>query len=811
MNSMLINKLTLWQNTCRWLLVSLSLLMLVFALMGVKKGIHLDTNLRSLAPSFSKDAALNQALNQLSAKASQSIILVLAHQDQDTVDQASERMQEWVEAAIEADKNNLLAYNNSTEILASYQQLLKNHAGYFLGDQAKAALIKQDEKQLNQLALSNLYGSASQIQLTDVSYDPFGFVNEYAVALLNNLTANLQAESRLVEYLGQSVYIAPQLLQIKTDGFAMATQAVALQQIQQLQNQLQQNFPDLQIFQSGMIFFAADSAQSAQADISLISMGSGIGVILLMLLMFRSLKAFLLPMVSIGLGVLFAFLLCQALFGAVHILTLVFGASLIGVVVDYSLHYFYFCVHQQKIENPQVQLRAKSAFYRALLLSLLSSVVGYAALAVSGLDALTQIATFSAAGLIFSWLFVVVCGHYLTQSVNVYDRLLSQSIAKIISALKPLAQGRVLFPLLIALVVILCVSFPKMQVSDSPKALINTNQELVDREQLVNAWVSGYEPASFLVVSGESEQQVFDRIENLRHQLSKQKSIFPESTDLLAVDQFLPSPNVQRQNHQLNQWLYDSNNLFAASFIKQQGLDELVNLQDLQAQLGMQSTVSPIELFSSSNSMPSLWVESSLDKKILSFMLIPKHTQITELKNIVLGLDGVVYFSAVDETREGLQHLRESAMQYLLLALSFIALLLIYQYRLKKSLYLIAIPLMSLCGSLVLLMLFNIPLSLFHVMALFLVLGLGIDYVVFVAEMTSANLENANDGDFFPAIVLSSVTNLLSFGLLALSSMPAVNAFGITLLFGCTLNLLGAIWLVAIWRKTFLVSVNQSH
>lgn len=804
MNAKLVNKLTLWQNSFRWLLIGLSLLMLVFALNVINKGAHLDTNLRSLAPSFSKDVALNQALNQLSSSASQSVILVLAHPDQDTVDQASDLMQELIETAAQANKNNLLSFNNSADVASTYQELLKNHALYFLGDQAKAALIKQDEQQLNQLALSNLYGSASQIQLTDVSYDPFGFVNEYAVGLLNNLTANMQTESRLVQHQGQSIYIYPQLLQINTDGFSLGTQTIALQQIQQLKSQLLKEFPDLQIYESGMIFFAADSAQSAQADISLISIGSTIGVILLLLLVFRSIKAFLLPVISIGLGVLFAFLFCQTLFGSIHILTLVFGASLIGVVVDYSLHYFYFCAHQNTITNQQNLLIAKSAFYRALSLSLLSSVVGYAALAASGLEALTQIAIFSASGLVFSWLFVVVCGQYLTRSVKVYDTILNQAISKIIATLKPVATSVILFPLMLLLMVYLGFSYPTIPVSDSPKALVNNNQTLMEREQLVSSWVSGYEPASFVVVSGESEQEVFDRIANLRNVLSKQSKIFPESTSLLGVDQLLPAPNIQQENYRLNQWLYHPDNQFAAQFIAQQEMGELVNLSELQQQLNKQQAASPADLFSAGSAMPSLWVQSSLDKTILSFMLIPKHAQIAELQKTLQELDGVTYFSAVDETKEGLKHLRESALQYLLLALLFIAMLLLVQYRIKKSLYLIAIPIISLCGSLALLMLFNISLSLFHVMALFLVLGLGIDYVVFVAEMTSANLENANDGDFFPAIVLSSVTNLLSFGLLALSSMPAVNAFGITLLFGCTLNLLGAIWLVAIWRKRFL-------
>ena len=43
------------------------------------------------------------------------------------------------------------------------------------------------------------------------------------------------------------------------------------------------------------------------------------------------------------------------------------------------------------------------------------------------------------------------------------------------------------------------------------------------------------------------------------------------------------------------------------------------------------------------------------------------------------------------------------------------------------------------------------------------------------------------------AIFLSALTSLLSFGLLGLSAIPVVAAFGITLLIGNSFNLLGAI------------------
>ncbi len=799
-----------WQTMCRWLLGLLTLVMLASAIYTLIPGIKLDTNLRSLSPSFSDDLALNQTLNRLSSDASRSVILVLTHEDQDRLDEISDFFQSQMEL-MAVDNNNLLEYPDQSELLKVYSKILQDYPFNFLGKGAEAALTSKDQHRINQLALANLYGNASSIKLIDIEKDPFGFMNEYAVSALENLTANMQIESRQVEYQGKKIYIAPQMLTINIDSLSLAMQKIALQQIHQLQAAIKKEFPDVQLFQTGMIFFAADSAQSAQADINLISIGSTIGVILLLLLIFRSIKAFFLPIISIGLGVCTAFFICHSLFGSIHILTVVFGASLIGVVVDYSLHYFYFCVHQKSLAENKLLL-ARSALNRALLFSLVSSVVGYVALAASGLTALMQVAIFSAVGLIYAWLFVVVFGQRLTKNVKVYDATLNRGIVWIISRLGYIAKPRILFVSIAVLISLLW--FDAMPVNDSPKALINNNPDLIAQEQLVNGWVSSYEPASFILVSGDNAQQVYDRIAKLEASLSK-KSLFPESARLLGVNQFLPSPKEQENHYELNGWMYQASNPFAENFIQQQGLDVVVNLPALQNQYRNQANkiVSPTTLFEAARTIPSLWIEKKLLDKdpLLSFMLIPKQTDIAELKKAIETHEGVRYFSAIEETQSGLQHLRESALKFLILAIVMIGAILCYQYQWKKTLHLIAIPVMSICGSLLLLNMLNIPLTLFHVMALFLVLGLGMDYVVFVAEMTSTEIESANDGDFFPAIVLSAMTNMISFGLLALSSMPAVNAFGITLLFGCSLNLLGAFWLAAIWRKTFLASVEKSN
>jgi predicted exporter len=85
----------------------------------------------------------------------------------------------------------------------------------------------------------------------------------------------------------------------------------------------------------------------------------------------------------------------------------------------------------------------------------------------------------------------------------------------------------------------------------------------------------------------------------------------------------------------------------------------------------------------------------------------------------------------------------------------------------------------------------GIPITLFHIMALFLVLGLSMDYVIFAAEMTDNSVATLT------AIVLAATTSLLSFGLLVFSSLPAVSAFGITVIIGSALNLFGAMALAS--------------
>jgi predicted exporter len=76
----------------------------------------------------------------------------------------------------------------------------------------------------------------------------------------------------------------------------------------------------------------------------------------------------------------------------------------------------------------------------------------------------------------------------------------------------------------------------------------------------------------------------------------------------------------------------------------------------------------------------------------------------------------------------------------------------------------------------------DIPLTLFHLFGAYLILGLGLDYGIF---MWGAG---GQDNDCAAAILLSAATTIVSFGLLSASATPMVQSFGITIFLGTVMN-----------------------
>jgi predicted exporter len=107
-------------------------------------------------------------------------------------------------------------------------------------------------------------------------------------------------------------------------------------------------------------------------------------------------------------------------------------------------------------------------------------------------------------------------------------------------------------------------------------------------------------------------------------------------------------------------------------------------------------------------------------------------------------------------------------------------LLLLLRYGPRGALGVVAVPLGAAAICFGALGFLAEPISLFNIMALLLILGIGVDYGIFfreAGEMSTPTLL---------AVAMSTMTTVLAFGLLAVSATAAVHAFGITLLIGIT-------------------------
>ena len=121
----------------------------------------------------------------------------------------------------------------------------------------------------------------------------------------------------------------------------------------------------------GTNFHSYKSSTSAQSEISVISTVSLIAVILILLFVFRSGLPLLGSLFSISASVLIAFCATHLFFGNIHMTALVFGTSLIGSCIDYSLHYFINKKTEKSLDSAE---KIRRHLFNGLILSLLSTV-----------------------------------------------------------------------------------------------------------------------------------------------------------------------------------------------------------------------------------------------------------------------------------------------------------------------------------------------------------------------------------------------------------------------------------------------------
>ena len=339
-------------------------------------------------------------------------------------------------------------------------------------------------------------------------------------------------------------------------------------------------------------------------------------------------------------------------------------------------------------------------------------------------------------------------------------------------------------PILIVAVIFIFLGISKIVPNDNINQLQNTPDHLLKNELWAAKFSGEFDKSRFFLVEGDSADDVLKNEEDLTDRLQQycDQGLLGKYQ---AISTTIPSKSRQQENHDILQ-----KRLLAPPEFLHYHMDSLGFSKDVTKNL-INSLRSPLDNFitvndflksSAADALTHLWLGET-QRGFGSIVLLGQISDDAILENLS-GIWPTVHFvNYPKHFSELFQRYRHLATFLVIASYSAIYIILIFRYGLKLGTLVIAPPLFAAVATIAGMGLTGQSLSLFTVLALLLVLGIGIDYTIFFAE------SNTSRETIMFAILLSASSTILSFGLLSLSETPVLKSFGTTILIGISLSL----------------------
>ncbi|CZF83725.1 MMPL family protein [Grimontia celer] len=745
-------------------LIALSLLAATAILRHPSGAAMLDTNILNLLPENQQDPLAQKAFDEVAGSMEDQVLFLISADNQDQTIKAARTFETELQTLPLFSKiNGKLSDEEQSAWVSTYAPYR-----YQLLTLEQREILKHSAATQTAKVIQQVYNPFSGVTGAELSGDPFLLFRDYLQTMNKQNQRFSIAEGYLTTEQNGTFYA---LLRGTLSGSAYAMQTQQqLAELAQLEEATAAQF-DAQIFHTGVVFYAAFGTDSAKSEISTIGVGSLLGILLLVLLVYRSLLPVSLTILSIGTGVVTAFSICLLVFGQIHLFSLVIGASLIGVSIDYAFHYL-----TDRLASG-ASWRSEEGLKRVFVpvtFGLISTLIAYLSMLVAPFPGLQQLALFSAAGLIGAYLSVIFWYPLLAKRPARYQTLPLANSSTCYLTLWQRPLVRVAMPVSALLVAL--IGFFNADYDDNIRQLQSLPPALQEQESVIKSVTGLSSSQPMLLVKGSSEQQVLENAYALTPALEKLRrenvlSGYQNPADLV------PPASVQRENFALVQSLYQSEGEKLAAQIGLSTSPQLPSDIDILTPALMLNAPSS-ELFS------SLWLQPD-ERQFAAIVMLQNATDMSAIKQAIAPFPEVSVLNKAEEVSSlfGQYRLRIS----MLMGIACLAILgvLCVRFGAHRALRILTPPLLAAGVALTAGAISPVPMNLFNLLALFLVLGIGIDYTLFFAEHK----------DSYRALVansLAALTTILSFGLLSLSQTEAIHSFGITVLVGIVVA-----WLLA--------------
>lgn len=492
-----------------------------------------------------------------------------------------------------------------------------------------------------------------------------------------------------------------------------------LDEIYELHQEIADNNSDnVKIYMGGTPVHTAIMTHKSKIEIGFLS-GLAIAMtIFITYALFRRTRALVPVFTSLATGFIAGAAAVFLIFPMPHILVFVFGTSLIGIGIDYSFHFI------ASANSPDKE-NVKKNIWR----SFLTTCLCFVPLMFSSLDLLQQISVFTIAG---------ITAIYLGLSlfpVKTIDKKIKHT-----NFIRPVATKYRKF-IIAGLIGIVVITLPFMHLKNDVTAMYRPGTDLRTSEQIIGN-LNGADATNIVLVRGDDIQSV----------LGTEESIRDSGTDIFGISSIIPSVARQKSNAEMVQNLYKT------------------QAQKIKYELGLKS----IPTFTDTPEFDVQTIENPTIKAMIQKFIFDDGNHIYSIarSNQIPEHINALVIKPSDFINGQMSKLGAETYTMLGLCAVVMAIILGIIYRRRMPMYILP-PLLGGILALCVITWFGAPITFFHLISLFIIIGIGIDYTIF-------HLDPKGASELKP-VLFSFLTSFIGFGLLAFTSFFLIAAMGITL------------------------------
>lgn len=566
------------------------------------------------------------------------------------------------------------------------------------------------------------------------------------------------------------------LIELNLKHFDIDKQQQAIEEIHQTLRFLSKKQTiDLEVDITGAASMAVKTREAIQSTSKWLS---GIALILMSLLFwwsYRSLRLFLIAILPLASAIIAALAMTNLIFQQVHGIIIAFGITLLGVSLDYPVHLF---SHHAKSHSPQQTILS---IWPTLRLGVITTALAYLAMMGTGFSGLSQLSVFAITGL-FVALFTTrwIVPFWMKANFSKPKHQYLSYLSKLTFTLKNK------FYIAISIIVFCTIAIANNYDSIWSKNISDLSpipEEVKSLDKKLRHSVGAPDVNHVFLLKDKDSEILLQRTEELKNKLIglKNNKIVK---NIFSVSDFIPSKKTQLLYQQQLPTTQDlKQNLKGASAqlpFKQAFFNPFIT--DVETS----KTLKPISIDKIFSTPLGKHIKQDLFFKNNEWISIIRLTgvenELTLLDWLSTKPDIQPYYLNLRQASSSLMSNYQQTALYRLLLGSFIIGLILLSVRSSFRAGIILLPvILAVILSISIQVMLGTHLTLFHILALLLIVGIGLDYSLFFDRHYSSSEDYQHR---LHGIFVSATSTLITFGILSFSTVPVLSALGQTVTFG---------------------------